>query len=242
MDTKKIVVIIAGIVVLLSIVLVVILNPFKKDESKIDDTTLSQIDQKEQELNDEAASMPDLTDEQNKTFDEIVGNVDIGDIEIISTPDDQDLENEDPALVYKDGEGNIIKEEMSIEDWNMTDEEAEEEMERIYVEMDQMIKDYDKDKAAWETSGGNSNPNNNSNVKDAPTVEENEKQFTDSGDKFDYYDGYGSYNAMIDAYCKFYPELSREEIIQRNPDPAGFQVNEAAARADEAEDRLTGGQ
>ena len=121
MDTKKIVVIIAGIVVLLSIVLVVIFNPFKKDESKIDDTTISQIDQKEQELNDEANSMPDLTAEQNKTFDEIVGNVDIGDIEIISTPDDQDLENEDPALVYKDGEGNIIKEEMNIEDWNMTD-------------------------------------------------------------------------------------------------------------------------
>ena len=63
-----------------------------------------------------------------------------------------------------------------------------------------------------------------------------------SGGGFDHYDGYGSYNAMIDAYCKFYPELSREEIIQRNPDPAGFQVNEAAARADEAEDRLTGGQ
>ena len=62
MDTKKIVVIIAGIVVLLSIVLVVIFNPFKKDESKIDDTTISQIDQKEQELNDEANSMPGLTD------------------------------------------------------------------------------------------------------------------------------------------------------------------------------------
>ena len=242
MDTKKIVVIIAGIVVLLSIVLVVIFNPFKKDESKIDDTTISQIDQKEQELNDEANSMPDLTDEQNKTFDEIVGNVDIGDIEIISTPDDQDLENEDPALVYKDGEGNIIKEEMNIEDWNMTDEEAEEEMERIYVEMDQMIKDYDKDKAAWEASGGNSNPNNNSNVKDAPTTEENEKQFTDNGDGFDPYRGYGSYDAWIDHICSRYPELSREEIIQRNPDPAGFQVNEAAARADEAADRLTGGQ
>ena len=115
-------------------------------------------------------------------------------------------------------------------------------MERIYVEMDQMIKDYDKDKAAWEASGGNSNPNNNSNVKDAPTTEENEKQFTDNGGSFDPYRGYGSYDAWIDHICSRYPELSREEIIQRNPDPAGFQVNEAAARADEAEDRLTGGQ
>lgn len=63
-----------------------------------------------------------------------------------------------------------------------------------------------------------------------------------SGDSFDPYRGYGSYDAWIDHICSRYPELSREEIIQRNPDPAGFQVNEAAARADEAEDRLTGGQ
>ena len=63
-----------------------------------------------------------------------------------------------------------------------------------------------------------------------------------SSGSFDPYRGYGSYDAWIDHICSRYPELSREEIIQRNPDPAGFQVNEAAARADEAEDRLTGGQ
>ena len=46
---------------------------------------------------------------------------------------------------------------------------------------------------------------------------------------------------MIDEYCKRYPELSREEIIKRNPDPNGFEVDEAAARADDAADRLRGG-
>ena len=61
-----------------------------------------------------------------------------------------------------------------------------------------------------------------------------------SGGGFDYYNGYGSYDAMIDAYCEFYPELSREEIMQRNPDPATGHVDEAAARA-AAEGRLRGG-
>ena len=62
-----------------------------------------------------------------------------------------------------------------------------------------------------------------------------------SGGGFDYYNGYGSYDAMIDAYCEFYPELSREEIMQRNPDPATGHVDEAAARAAAAEGRLRGG-
>ena len=62
-----------------------------------------------------------------------------------------------------------------------------------------------------------------------------------SGGGFDRYDGYGSYNAMIDAYCELYPELSREEIMKRNPDPATGHVDEAAARAAAAEGRLHGG-
>ena len=61
------------------------------------------------------------------------------------------------------------------------------------------------------------------------------------GDSFDPYDGFGSYEAMIDEYCKRYPELSREEIIKRNPDPTTVHVDEAAARADDAADRLRGG-
>ena len=46
---------------------------------------------------------------------------------------------------------------------------------------------------------------------------------------------------MIDEYCKRYPELSREEIMNRNPDPATVHVDEAAARAADAADRLCGG-
>lgn len=59
-----------------------------------------------------------------------------------------------------------------------------------------------------------------------------------SGGGFDYYDGYGSYNAMIDAYCEFYPELSREEIIKRNPDPSTITVDEETVKADMEEGRL----
>ncbi|MEY8421075.1 hypothetical protein AALA83_17640 [Oscillospiraceae bacterium 44-5] len=59
-----------------------------------------------------------------------------------------------------------------------------------------------------------------------------------SGGEFDYYDGYGSYNAMIDAYCEFYPELSREEIIKRNPDPSTITVDEETVKADMEEGRL----
>lgn len=51
-----------------------------------------------------------------------------------------------------------------------------------------------------------------------------------SGSTYDPYDGYGSYNAMIDAACKKYPELSREEIMQRIPDSAGIHVDEEAAQ------------
>ncbi len=62
-----------------------------------------------------------------------------------------------------------------------------------------------------------------------------------SGGEFDYYDGYGSYNAMIDAYCKFYPELSREEIIKRNPDTSIISVDEETVRANIEAGRLHGG-
>ena len=62
-----------------------------------------------------------------------------------------------------------------------------------------------------------------------------------SGGGFDYYDGYGSYNAMIDAYCKFYPELSREEVIKRNPDLSTLGIDEASAIASREEGRLHGG-
>lgn len=58
---------------------------------------------------------------------------------------------------------------------------------------------------------------------------------------FDPYRGYGSYDAWIDHICSRYPELSREEVMQRNPDPATGHIDEAAARAAEAEGRLRGG-
>ena len=62
-----------------------------------------------------------------------------------------------------------------------------------------------------------------------------------AGGGFDYYDGYGSYNAMIDAYCEFYPELSREEIIKRNPDPSTLRIDEESATASKEDGRLHGG-
>lgn len=36
---------------------------------------------------------------------------------------------------------------------------------------------------------------------------------------YDPYDGYGSYEAYIDHICEVLPQLSREEILQRFPDP-----------------------
>lgn len=89
-------------------------------------------------------------------------------------------------------------------------------------------------------SGEQSKPSGEQSQKPSGSTQAQQPSQT-SGDSFDPYRGYGSYDAWIDHICSRYPELSREEIIQRNPDPAGFQVNEAAARADEAEDRLTGG-
>lgn len=48
-----------------------------------------------------------------------------------------------------------------------------------------------------------------------------------SSDAYDPYDGYGSYNAYIDHICQELPQLSREEIIQRFPDPATGKLGEA---------------
>ncbi len=53
----------------------------------------------------------------------------------------------------------------------------------------------------------------------------------------DIYQGYGSYEALIDAACKELPELSREEIMDRIPDLSKTYVDwEQAAR--EAEEGL----
>ena len=62
-----------------------------------------------------------------------------------------------------------------------------------------------------------------------------------SSGSFDPYRGYGSYDAWIDHICSRYPELSREEIIKRNPDPSGFEVDKEAAAANREEGRLHGG-
>jgi hypothetical protein len=61
------------------------------------------------------------------------------------------------------------------------------------------------------------------------------------GDRFDPYRGFGSYDAMIDEYCKRYPELSREEIMNRNPDPATSHIDQELADATRREGRLHGG-
>lgn len=57
----------------------------------------------------------------------------------------------------------------------------------------------------------------------------------------DIYDGYDSYEAMIDAICKKYPNLSREEIMDRNPDLAGLHVNKEAAADNAAKGLLNMG-
>ena len=62
-----------------------------------------------------------------------------------------------------------------------------------------------------------------------------------SGDRFDPYRGFGSYEAMIDEYCKRYPELSREEIMNRNPDPSTSHIDQELADATREEGRLHGG-
>ena len=58
---------------------------------------------------------------------------------------------------------------------------------------------------------------------------------------YDPFDGFGSYDAMIGEYCRRYPELSREEIMDRNPDPANSHIDEELAAATREEGRLHGG-
>ena len=57
----------------------------------------------------------------------------------------------------------------------------------------------------------------------------------------DIYRGYGSYEAMIDAICKKYPDFSREEVMDRNPDLAGIYVDKEAAADDAAKGLLNMG-
>ena len=117
------------------------------------------------------------------------------------------------------------------------------------VESDNYIlpSDYKDQYRAWRPAG--SLPETEEQSK--PSVEQSQKPSGNTqaqqpiqpsgGDKFDPYYGYGSYNAMIDAYCEFYPELSREEIIKRNPDPSTLRVDEELAAATREEGRLHGG-
>ena len=60
-----------------------------------------------------------------------------------------------------------------------------------------------------------------------------------SSDAYDPYDGYGSYNAYIDHICQELPQLSREEIIQRFPDPATIKAGPSTQN--DAEKGLLGG-
>ena len=46
---------------------------------------------------------------------------------------------------------------------------------------------------------------------------------------YDPYDGYGSYEAYIDHICEVLPNVSREEIIRRNPDPATGEAGPSTA-------------
>ena len=92
-----------------------------------------------------------------------------------------------------------------------------------------------------QNQGQQSKPSGEQSQKPSGGTQTQQPSQPSGGDKFDPYDGYGSYNAMIDAYCEFYPELSREEIIKRNPDPSTLRVNEELAAATREEGRLHGG-
>lgn len=236
---KKVIGIIAAVVIAIIVIVVSIVGlKGNRDPNTIENTppTQEEIDN----AKDLQQYMPDktvdeiidigrteLTDEQKESFDNVIKNYEIPEVdEIISTPDDQDLENEDPAIVYKDTDGDIHRVDVTEEEWNMTDEEAEEEMRRIEAEMDQRMKEYAE---RWEKK------QNGEDVEPiTPPSSENEHrddiQYDPSKDNNDYdpYDGYGSYEAYIDHICEVLPQLSREEILQRFPDPAGLHVDEAA--------------
>lgn len=62
-----------------------------------------------------------------------------------------------------------------------------------------------------------------------------------SSDAYNPYDGYGSYNAYIDAKCQKFPEYSREEIISMFPDEATSYIDQGLAEADREQGRLTSG-
>jgi len=167
--------------------------------------------------------LPELTDEQKEAFDSIVGETGsegLQKIEIVSTPDDQDLESESPMLVYKDENGNEIAEEIDIDEWNMTDEEAEDDMKHITEEINQMMKDYAKNKEAHD----------NGEEVSLPAVEEKDYEPTfESGnddETYDPYEGYGSYEAYLNAARELFPDMSEEELRSRFPDEAKIHVEE----------------
>lgn len=224
------------IAVLAILVIAIFLNPFGKDTETIEDPIIGTI-KTEEELNKEAEELPELTDEQKETFDSIVGETGsegLQKIEIVSTPDDQDLESESPTLVYKDENGNEIAEEIDIDEWNMTDEEAEDDMKRITEEMNQMMKDYAKNKEAHD----------NGEEVSLPAVEEKDYEPTfESGndDKtYDPYEGYGSYKAYLNAARELFPDMSEEELRSRFPDKANARIGHEQAEREAAEGLLGG--
>ncbi len=227
---KKTIGIIAATIVAIILIVVAVFALKGKEQVEVDNTTNRPTQEEIDNAEDLQQYMPDktideiididreeLTDEQEEKFDDTLNDYTIYEVdEIISTPDDQDLENETPEIVYKDTDGNIHRVDITEEEWNMTDEEAAEERRRMEAEMDQRMKEYAE---RWEKkqNGEEVGPIT------PPTGDyEDDIQYDPSGENeaYDPYRGYGSYEAYIDHICKELPNVSREEIIRRNPDPA----------------------
>lgn len=158
---KKVIGIVAviAVVVLLAVIAVFALKGNKNENSNTPVDSINNENVTQEELDsakdlqeyypdktqDEIIKMgkEELTTDQDETFDKIMEKYDIPEIaEVISTPADQDLENEKPTLVYKDTEGNIVEEEISEEVWNMTPEEAEEKMKQIGEDARKALDEY----------------------------------------------------------------------------------------------------
>lgn len=179
----------------------------------------------------------ELTTDQDETFDKIIQKYDVPEIaEVISTPADQDLENERPTLVYKDTEGNIVEEEISEEIWNMTPEEAEEKLKQMGEDARKSLDEYTE---RWEKKQNGEQveplepqgPNNDNNELFPPTEDSN-------GGKL-IYGGFNTYEEYIEDLHQQYPKYSIEQLKEAFPDQATGEVDHSAI-TDAAEGRLSG--
>lgn len=240
-------IIIAVVVVLIAIVATLL---FLKSGTTADEETRKNAEELQQYMPDKTVDEiieignQQSSDEEAKMFEELLTeytNPEVG--KVISTPDDQDLENGNPAIIYEDTEGNTVVWEISKEDWEMTDEEAEEQTRLLLDGLDDIVDEYEKEYNQENNSSGSSaqtpNPSETLAINQGSTYNE----ISEKGNDEDYkgvYNGFSTYEEYIADIHRQYPEYSIEQIKETFPDPAGIYVDQDGVNQDIKDGRLNG--